>query len=210
MKLRATPINRLAKQTMLNRRLSLAALAAAALAGCSKGSDSFATSPNGPGSSPVENTPESLGNRVHGFTLGPLMARNVVYVFFDMQCPHCGALWNTMQPLAKQGGTKFIWIPVNMLGRASLAQGATILAEKDPVAAMTQHEVLLLNRQGGMSANADAMATHGDKVKANKQVLDGLGVTGVPHIVARHAQTQAVVTHTGALDTGGLTQLLGL
>src|SRR5207253_7755305 len=28
-----------------------------------------------------------------GFTTGPVMAANTVYVFFDPTCPHCAALW---------------------------------------------------------------------------------------------------------------------
>jgi thiol:disulfide interchange protein DsbG len=70
----------------------------------------------------------------HGITVGSAMSARTVYVFFDPQCPHCAALWQSAKPLKSQA--KFVWIPVKLLNNTSHTQGAALLAAKDPVAAL--------------------------------------------------------------------------
>ena len=65
-----------------------------------------------------------------GFTQGSAISARTVYVFFDPQCPHCAALWKAAKPLRSQA--KFVWIPVALMNKTSEAQGATLLAAKDP------------------------------------------------------------------------------
>jgi thiol:disulfide interchange protein DsbG len=142
-----------------------------------------------------------------GFSAGALMSKRTVYVFFDAQCPHCGALWEAAKPLKSQA--RFVWIPVGLLNAASTAQGATLLAASDPVAAMDEHEASLQARRGGISAasNIDAQK---EAVAKNTELMTKLGFASIPTIVGTHAQTGATVSQEGSLPTAALATLLGL
>lgn len=142
-----------------------------------------------------------------GFTVGATMAARTVYVFFDPQCPHCAALWESAKPLKSQA--KFVWIPVGLIGKASIAQGATILGAKDPIAAMDEHETAILNKQGGISASGDTDAQK-PAIEKNTELLTRFGFAAVPTIVALNAKTGALVTNEGAMPTADLANFLGL
>lgn len=150
----------------------------------------------------------AVGAQGRGFTVGSLMSANTVYVLFDPQCPHCARLWNAALPL--QNTAKFVWMPVSLLGPKSLPQGAALLQASDPVQAMTAHEQSLLAGQGGMSASASVPDEVSAAIKTNTQLLNNLGAESVPFIVARHAQTGAVLTQAGAMETQALRDFLGL
>jgi thiol:disulfide interchange protein DsbG len=103
---------------------------------------------------------------------------------------------------------KFVWLPVRLLGEASQTQGAGILAAKDPVAAMDEHETAVLaNQKSDMPGGGDAQK---DIVKKNTDLFNRFGFQSVPSIVAQNAQTGALVTHEGALPTADLAAFLGL
>ncbi len=155
--------------------------------------------------SPV--TVAAIQAEAKGFTVGAPMAARTVYVFFDPQCPHCAALWQSAKPLKSQA--KFIWIPVGLIGKASIAQGATILAAKDPIAAMEENEASVMNKQGGISASGD-IDPQKPAIEKNTALLTRFGFAAVPTIVALNAQTGALVTNEGAMPTADLANLLGL
>lgn len=148
-----------------------------------------------------------MAEQATGFTAGSQMSARTVYVFFDAQCPHCGALWNAAKPLRSQA--KFVWIPVGIINPSSISQGATLLAAPDPVAAMEEHEVSLLAKQGGISA-AGNLAAHNASVGKNTELMTRLGFASIPTIVGTHAQTGALVTQEGSMSTAALANLLGL
>ena len=142
-----------------------------------------------------------------GFTVGSAMSVRTVYVFFDPQCPHCAQLWQWAKPLKSQA--KFVWIPVGLISKTSEAQGATLLAAKDPVSAMDQHEASIMAKTGGISASGDTEALKAAVVK-NTALMTRFGFASVPSIVALHAQTGALVTREGGLPTPALAGFLGL
>lgn len=142
-----------------------------------------------------------------GFTVGSPMSTRTVYVFFDAQCPHCVALWEAAKPLKSQA--KFVWIPVGILNPASTAQGATLLAAADPVAAMNEHETSMQAKKGGISAGSNIDAQKADVAK-NTELHGRFGFTSIPTIVGTHAQTGALVAQEGAMPTPALAALLGL
>lgn len=150
---------------------------------------------------------EAIAAEAKGFTVGSQMSRRTVYVFFDAQCPHCAVLWEAAKPLKSQA--KFVWIPVGILNAASTAQGATLLASGDPVAAMDEHEASMKAGRGGISA-ASSIDPQKDAVAKNTALMTRLGFSGIPSIVGTHAQTGAVVSQEGALPTAALAELLGL
>jgi thiol:disulfide interchange protein DsbG len=143
-----------------------------------------------------------------GFTVGPMMNANTVYVLFDPQCPHCGHLWQAALPLLDK--VKFVWVPVAIMSAKSVPQGAALMQAADPVEAMSAHERALLEGQGGMSASASMPDELVNTIKTNSQLLDRLGADSVPFIVARHAGTGQSVTNSGALGTEELLTFLGL
>jgi len=189
----------------MRRRLlfPVAAAALLALAGCGD-----APAPGGStraGAVPL--SIEAIASEAQGFNLGSTMSVRTAYVFFDPQCPHCAALWTAVQPLRAQ--SRFVWIPVGVLGEKSTRQGAALLAATNPVAAMDQHEVSLREKGGGIGPRAGTEQQQ-EAVKRNTALLTRLGFGSVPIVVARHAQTGEVVTIEGSLPTPALAQRLGL
>lgn len=142
-----------------------------------------------------------------GFTVGTPMSARTVYVFFDTQCPHCADLWVSAKPLINQA--KFVWIPVGIVNKSSTAQGATLLATKNPAAAMDAHETSMRAQQGGISAGSDIEAQRAVVAK-NTELMTRFGFGSIPTIVAKHAQTGELVTQQGSSSTAALATFLGL
>lgn len=186
--------------------LPLVAVLAFALSACSPES----SAPPAPAPAPVAQAQayDAVVAGTKGFTVGALMGANAVYVLFDPQCPHCSHLWEASLPLHSK--VKFVWVPVSLLGPKSLPQGAALLQANDPVEAMTAHEKSVLAGQGGMAASASIPAEIEESIKANTRLLDSLGATSVPFIVAKNPQTGGVITKAGAMDTATLATLLGV
>jgi thiol:disulfide interchange protein DsbG len=149
----------------------------------------------------------AIAGEAKGFEVGSPMSARTVYVFFDAQCGHCGALWHAAKPLKSQA--KFVWIPVGLLNASSTTQGATLLAAKDPAAAMEQHETSFLAKQGGISVGTDLNA-HKASVAKNTELMNRFGFASVPSIVGLHAQSGALVKNEGSMSTAALANLLGL
>lgn len=157
------------------------------------------------GTTPVSTA--AVAAEAKGFSVGSTMSTRTVYVFFDPQCPHCNALWVAAKPLKSQA--KFVWIPVGILNASSTAQGATLLAAKDPAAAMDEHEASMQVKGGGISAGSDISAQK-EIVAKNTALLTRLGFGSIPTIIGTHAQSGALVTQEGSMPTAALAALLGL
>lgn len=174
------------------------------LAGCKDGPDA-AKPAAAAGSTPV--SVAAVAAEARGFSVGSAVSARTVYVFFDAQCPHCTALWEAAKPLKPQA--RFVWIPVGILNASSTAQGATLLAAKDPVAAMDAYEASMTAKGGGISASSDIEAQKADVAK-NTELLTRFGFASIPTIIGNHAETGALVTQEGAMPTAALAGLLGL
>lgn len=193
----------------MNKIPLLAVLVAAlALAACSKEetpapSASSSTAP-APASQAV--TIEAIESGAQGFTVGSPMSVRTVYVFYDAQCAHCGQLWYSAKPLKSQA--KFVWLPIRLLNDSSATQAAAILASKDPVTAMDDHEASMMDRKGGIKAQGDVSAQLAI-VKKNTELFNKFGFNSVPALVTKNPQG-AVVTHEGALPTPDLAAFVGV
>ena len=75
---------------------------------------------------------------------------------------------------------------------------------------MTENEVSVLQRGGGISVASSLPDDAVAKVKANTDLFRQLGADSVPLIVYRNAQTGQHGMHAGALDTAGLASLAGV
>lgn len=188
----------------IDRRHALGLLALLGLAACSREPQASSS----PGDIALVDAIDALDDMGKGFTAGTPMSRQVVYVLFDPQCPHCGHLWNASQPLLAR--TRFVWMPVAMLNAKSQPQGAALLTAPDPVAAMNEHEQLLLAGQGGMSASSGVPKDIEAAIALNTELMQRLGAEAVPFIVTRHAGTGETVSHAGSMETEALARLIGL
>jgi thiol:disulfide interchange protein DsbG len=194
----------------MNRRHLIAAAVSGSLflAACGKESPEKATA-GAAAAKPAATTVSTaaIDAEAKGFTVGSTMSVRTVYVFFDPQCPHCAALWKSARPLKSQA--KFVWIPVRLMGDASESQGAAILAAKDPVAAMDEHEASMAAKGGGISAMGKVDEQRA-MVKKNTELFNRFGFSSIPSIVATNAKTGALVTREGSMPTGELAAFLGL
>ncbi|MEI8028469.1 MAG: DsbC family protein [Comamonadaceae bacterium] len=186
-------------------RLLFSALLIAALtvSGCSPQESAPAA-----GSVKREVSMATVSAQAKGFAVGALMSTNIVYVFFDPQCPHCGHLWQASAPLHKN--VKFVWIPVRMINATSLAQGAAILSAANPGALMTEHEASLLAGRGGISAASSISSEIEQAINSNTRMLNSFGAESVPFVVAKNQKTGQTVSREGALTTADLAGFLGL
>ncbi|HTH77681.1 MAG TPA: thioredoxin fold domain-containing protein [Ramlibacter sp.] len=190
--------------------LTAALLVALALAACSKEetpSSSSSTSAPAAAATSQPVTTEAIEAGAQGFTVGSPMSARTVYVFYDAQCPHCSALWYAAKPLKSQA--KFVWIPIRLLNDSSATQAAAILAAKDPVAAMDAHENSMMDHKGGIKPEGDVSAQLA-VVKKNTELFNKFGFNSVPSLVTKNAQTGAITTHEGSMQTPDLAAFVGV
>lgn len=151
----------------------------------------------------------ALAANAHGFSPGPVMAANTVYVFFDALCPHCSELWSNAKPLAHK--LRMVWIPVALLSSASMPQGAAILAAGDPIQAMNAHEKIV---QSGKRTALPAVATPSAeimrKMQENTEILMKLGVSGVPFTLYKNAKDGRYAQWSGLMDTMQMQTAFGI
>ena len=149
-----------------------------------------------------------VSKEAKGFTVGSMLITNTVYVLFDPQCPHCAILWKASIPL--QNKVKFVWVPVALLNESSKPQGAAILSAVDSLTAMSMHEESLLARKGGIVPPANVSPELDAAITKNTDLMQTIGTTSVPFIIAKHAKTGVVITNAGSLSTEDLAVFLGV
>ncbi|MGM9487476.1 thioredoxin fold domain-containing protein [Ideonella sp. YS5] len=214
---------------MQRRRFNLTALASLAvlgpLAGCGRQAETpvatmtpaaaSATAPTTEVAAPASATASAAGQNIYtlaasasGFSIGPMMSAHTVYVFFDPTCPHCAHLWANAQSVTKQ--LKLVWIPIGFLRPQSQPMAATILAARDPVAAMTENETSVASQGKGITPASPLDEAAVAKVKANTELFNKFNADSVPLIVYRNGKTGEVGQHSGAVEGAQLLAFAGL
>lgn len=109
----------------------------------------------------------------HWVANGSNDAKRVVYEFMDANCPYCHKFWQESRPWVKAGKVQVREIVVGILTPASLPKGATILAAKDPSAALTKNERHYSRGEvgGGITPLKHIPTAATAKVKANNQLM---------------------------------------
>lgn len=159
------------------------------------------------GNLPTTQTPSMAAARkfATGFETGDVTSPRHVVVFFDPQCPHCGMFWGEAKKLAKDA--HFTWVPVSILNRTSMVQGAAILSSATPVATMDEHESKLLARAGGITAGP-ASPQMKAAIERNTQVLESFGARGVPFIMGINEKTGALFAESRGMPADQLVKAL--
>ncbi len=186
--------------------LSISTVLFLGLAACSK--QDATSAPSAATAIAPADSYDALAKQGKGFTAGAMMSAQTVYVMFDPQCTHCGALWNASIPLQKK--VKFVWVPVSLMNAKSTPQGVALLSSANPVEAMTAHENALLGGGSGMSAPSSMSTETEAAIKSNTLLFNSLGATSVPYIVAKDARSGKVLTNSGAMQTPVLAAFLGV
>ena len=151
---------------------------------------------------------EQVRTQAKGFAVGSTASTNTVYIMFDAQCPHCGHLWQTTQPL--WGKTRFVWIPIAILNPKSAPQGASLLGASNPEQAMVAHEASLMAGKGGTIAMGSMSPAMAAALKGNTDIFNQLKIESVPLILAKNARTGEAVSTLGALETKALAEFIGV
>ena len=76
------------------------------------------------------------------------------------------------------------------MNKASETQGAAMLAAKDPVAAMDEHEASM-RRQRAASRPPATTRRKGRSSRKNTALMNSFGFASIPTIVAQHATNRA-------------------
>lgn len=148
---------------------------------------------------------DAISQQTRGFNVGQQLSTKVVYVVFDPKCPHCADLWNNTKVLHES--VKFVWIPVALLSRASVNEGAGLL-QTGTMAAMDAHEALVLAKTPvpDMPSSAENKAA----VEKNTSVVRGLELEGVPYMFYKDPASGQVHTAKGGLTAEMLKAELAL
>lgn len=206
-----------------SRRAALSAIMAGSLAmvaACSgKNEEPLAAGPKpapeaakkGDGKPAVEaKSPYSEAEQAYGLASGTVKGielgsgKNVAYVLFDPNCPHCAKLWTETKLLKEKA--KFIWAPVSILPNTMPAVGATILAAKDPIKAMDKHITEKITLEEAGSAPSDLTRS----VERNSHIFQLMQAEGVPLVLYRNAETGKAEMASGAMTAAELAKKMGL
>ena len=190
---------------MLRRSLALTLLVGLPLMACS---DAANTAPVAATGSAADIEAYQKAAKATGFSTGPVMASQTLYVFFDPACPHCAQLWMNAKPLVKK--LRIVWIPVGWLRPKSIEVGAAILAAPSPAVAMEEHESKMLARTGTLAVPENLPEEAKAKLKANTDLFLSLRSESVPLILYRNGKTGAHGRTEGAISADEISNLVGL
>ena len=113
-------------------------------------------------------------------------APRIVYMFDDPNCPYCNKFWHQARPWVESGKVQLRHIMVGLLSPDSAGKSAALLTDKQPEAALKQHEVAgggsLLKALETVPSNVQ------EQLDANLALMTGLGSEATPTIVYRDSK----------------------
>jgi thiol:disulfide interchange protein DsbG len=123
------------------------------------------------------------------------------YVFIDLNCGFCSALYQQLSPLIAHGRLRVNWIPVAILHATSLTKAAEVLQAFDRAQRLAQHEATHDPRtgEGGLAGQSPTDATK-IAIAANNALLKILnsGQLATPTLLFK-ARSGQVFQHAGLL-----------
>ncbi|KAF1065922.1 MAG: Thiol:disulfide interchange protein DsbG [Pseudomonas citronellolis] len=133
-------------------------------------------------------------------------APRTVYVFTDPNCPYCTLFWQQARPWVEAGKVQLRHIMVGIIREDSPAKAAALLAAKDPVKALHDHE------QAGQDSPLKALTkiapAQQKQLDENMALADSLGVSATPAVFYQNAQGRLQQVQ-GAPPPEALKEILG-
>ena len=121
----------------------------------------------------------------------------VLNIFIDANCPYCHELFMALGPLAGKNGLQVRWVPVAVLAPSSVTKGAAILQAKDRLAALRENEMNYgkgpTGEGGGIAPATQVLPATSAILNANNALLDATRSPGVPTMLYRDKQGQAML-----------------
>ncbi|CUA94507.1 thioredoxin fold domain-containing protein [Thiomonas bhubaneswarensis] len=135
----------------------------------------------------------------------------VLNVFIDANCPYCHELFIALQGKAGKDGLQVRWVPVAVLAPSSVTKGAAILQAKDRLAALRDNELNYgkgpTGQGGGITPATHVLPATSAILNANNALLDATRSPGVPTLLYRDKQGQAMLV-VGPPDAQQLKDIL--
>jgi thiol:disulfide interchange protein DsbG len=131
----------------------------------------------------------------------------VIYIFFDPNCPYCHRLFVNTRSWVKQGKLELRWIPVGILMTTSEGKAIAILQADDPLAAFYKNEEHY-DKGGAIEEDLGSPEVE-KKLKANESLLARTHFGAVPVMLFRD-QTGVARLITGSPPKTRLMNLLGI
>ncbi len=135
----------------------------------------------------------------------------VLNIFIDANCPYCHELFMALGPLAGKNGLQVRWVPVAVLAPSSVTKGAAILQAKDRLTALRENEMNYgkgpTGQGGGIAPATQVLPATSAILNANNALLDATRSPGVPTMLYRDKQGQAMLV-VGPPDADQLKAIL--
>ncbi|ODC04570.1 hypothetical protein BFW38_14555 [Terasakiispira papahanaumokuakeensis] len=130
----------------------------------------------------------------------------MIYVFFDPNCPYCHMAWKALQPY-RAAGLTIRWIPVAYLKPDSRNKAAALLDSDQPDALLS----LNMTQFGTLPKALDGTMTDSsrDQLQDNMSLMQGLEINGTPGIVWQDRKGHLQVS-TGMPRLEQFAQITGL
>ncbi|MHC6224833.1 thiol:disulfide interchange protein DsbG [Pseudomonas sp. X10] len=137
---------------------------------------------------------------------GKADAPRTVYLFSDPNCPYCNMFWQQARPWVESGKVQLRHIMVGIIREDSPGKSAALLASKDPVQALQQHE------KAGKASTLKALDKIPEaaqaKLDANLALMEEMGLAATPAIFYLDEQGQ-LQSQQGAPRPEMLGKILG-
>src|SRR5476651_1369840 len=107
-------------------------------------------------------------------------APRIVYLFSDPNCPYCNMFWEQARPWVKAGKVQLRHIMVGIIREDSAAKAAALLTDKDPEAALEEHEKS--GKASSLKALKEVPPAIQAKLAANMKLMEDLELSATPAI----------------------------
>lgn len=114
---------------------------------------------------------------------GDKNAPRTIYMFTDANCPYCHKFWQAARPWVKAGKVQIRHVLIGLLKPSSMPKAATILAAKNPSAALDRSERHY--NSGGVKPMAHVPAGLVRKIGDNTDLMKSMGLYATPTIFYR-------------------------
>ena len=113
-------------------------------------------------------------------------APRIVYLFSDPNCPYCNMFWQQARPWVESGKVQLRHIMVGIIREDSPGKSAALLAAKDPVKALEQHESA--GKGSSLKALEKIPADVQKKLDDNLALMEEMGLQATPAIFYQDEQ----------------------